>query len=326
MEKIDRIGSLLKVAIVIMLSLSFMQCEDIVEDDLSTLKVLLVSPSDSIETTIVSQTFIWERLKDVISYRLEIASPSFDRAEQMLVYLELDTTIYKTTLFPGEFEWRVIAINGSSTSQDNKRSLTIVSTDDISDQIVITTNPANELITSEAKTLFAWNKLYNADSYDVKIKSVVSGNILFPNLTTPNDTMTKVIPEGKYEWSVRGFNETTETYSRYSQTNLLTVDKTAPSQPVLKAPLRWSSQIDRNITFQWNKPSDNLTLVTDSLIISTDSLSWSNPIIAVKTAIDKSNYTHQFVNSGKYYWRVKSIDQAGNQGAYSAYFSFTITQ
>lgn len=311
------------VAIFVMV-VSLVRCDDIIEDDLSSDVVQLVSPSDSVKTTVVAQTFIWQAVKGATGYRLEIATPSFDRAEQMVVYMELDTIVYKCTLFPGNFQWRVVALNSSSSSKFATRSLLITSTDDISGQIIVAVNPPGDYNTSESKNQFAWQDLYSADSYEVLIKNSSSGNILFPNLTTTYDTITKTIPEGRYQWSVRGYNKKTDTYSRYSQTNILTVDKTAPEVPVLKSPVRWSSQASRDVVFQWNKPADNLTSVSDSLLVTSDSTSWVHPVVAIKTSIDKSSYSFSFSTSGKYYWKVRSIDQAGNLGAYSAYYSFTI--
>lgn len=324
MEKKLNIRTLIQLVFVVLISLCFVYCDDIIEIDMAKRQVQLVSPGDNISTTVVSQNFIWETVKGAKSYHIQIASPSFEKAEQMVVNAVLDSNVFTYTIFPGKFQWRVCAINSSSESPYTTRSFIIIDTKDLTDQVIMTVSPQSSYIGRNSTIQFSWQKLYNADSYDLLIKNLTDGSILYPNLSTENDTLSKSIPEGKYEWSVRGYNKTSSTYSRYSNVSSIIIDNTAPGVAVLKSPANRSIQTAYDVTFKWNKPTDKLTSVEDSLFVSTDSLFNAKPEVAIKTTKDIATYNYTFTASGKYFWRVKSVDQAGNQSNYSSFWSITV--
>lgn len=96
----------------------FVACDDIIEVvDISDKTVAILAPTNGsvVDTTFVN--FSWQALEDAETYRVQVATPSFNEAAQIL----LDTVVTKTDvsgqLNVNNFEWRVKAINsGYETS------------------------------------------------------------------------------------------------------------------------------------------------------------------------------------------------------------------
>jgi hypothetical protein len=321
MEK--ELTTFFKLIVLSVVLLCITRCDDIIEKDLSKKTVTLTAPSDGVSTTYASQNFVWETVNGATDYRLQIATPTFDNIEKLLVDAVMDTNVYSYTLSPGKYQWRVCAYNGSTETSYSVHSLTIKDTSDISSQTIVPVGPADNYISSKSAVQFSWQNLYNATSYQLQIKKTSDASVLYPNVFTTYDTLTQSVPEGSYQWSVRGYNSTTKTYTTYSVSRSLVIDQTAPGLPTLKSPANQSTQTSNLINFQWTKPTDNLTQVTDSLLVASDSL-FTNLTVAIKTGISASSYSHTFTSAGKYYWKVKSTDQAGNQGQYSNKWYFTI--
>lgn len=100
-----------------------------------------------------------------------------------------------------------------------------------------------------------------------------------------------------------------------------TVETIAPPAPALLLPVN-DSQTSRSITFDWNDTSDDSLPVTYDLQVSEDQ-SFSS-IFVEKYGLSTSSYT--LTESERpagaegpvtYYWRVRAIDGAGNEGKWS---------
>ena len=60
-------------------ALVFLGCEEILfEEDLSDAEVVLVAPSDGVQVENTSVTFTWDEVNQALSYRLQLAKPSFE--------------------------------------------------------------------------------------------------------------------------------------------------------------------------------------------------------------------------------------------------------
>jgi hypothetical protein len=90
----------------------FVACDDIIEVvDISDKTVAILAPTNGsvVDTTFVN--FSWQALEDAETYRVQVATPNFNEAAQIL----LDTVVTKTDvsgqLNVNNFEWRVKALN-----------------------------------------------------------------------------------------------------------------------------------------------------------------------------------------------------------------------
>lgn len=102
-------------------------CEDILEKDISREKIILVAPSDSIESTDTLQKFAWEHIGPVADYQLQVVTPSFTRIETLVADTITPYNLVELSVKPGrQYQWRLRALNGSSgTIYSEPRTFTI---------------------------------------------------------------------------------------------------------------------------------------------------------------------------------------------------------
>lgn len=284
-------------------------CEDVIEPNISTERVVLLSPPDSLVSTLVLQTFWWEEVEGADYYTLQIVSPAFTNIIQLIT----DTTLYSTkfnySLLPGTYEWRVKAVNFGYETSFTVHRLTIDSTPDISHQTIRLIAPPTFDTTNQTVLFFDWERLYNADNYNFQLwyqdVPLISENRIW-------DSVTKALDEGDgpYSWRVRGQNATSNT--PYSSRSVF-LDTEAPGTPQLVAPVANAKLPDTLITFMWNRPSNSGSSVRDSMVVATDSL-FIQPVIAVFLPF---NSYQDSLGPGTFFWRVRSIDKAGNKSDYS---------
>ncbi|NVK51296.1 MAG: hypothetical protein HWD85_00055 [Flavobacteriaceae bacterium] len=96
---------------------SFINCQAIFVEDISNTSVTVFAPTQNAKVTSGVISFNWDSVEEATLYQLQVASPNFTNAAQLV----LDTTITKTAfskdLAKGNYQWRVKAINsGYQTS------------------------------------------------------------------------------------------------------------------------------------------------------------------------------------------------------------------
>lgn len=290
-------------------------CDEIFEKDLSGEEIFLIAPCEDCITTYSSQTFLWDPVDGAIEYLLQIVTPSFTSAELLLTDTILTENRFDINLFPGKFEWRVRAQNGSSRSTYFLRTLEIDSTRDLQGHQVYLIYPESDKYVNSGTLTFKWNKLYNADYYTIKLYHnkwenepvLSSDSINIENITVEN------LEEGSYVWGVSAQNYTSSTdFSKRA----FHVDMTPPGIPVLTTPENNAVIKDQDIIFSWNNNQDPGSPINDSLFISSDSLFKSGSSF-LKRIQSESPFNFAVLDTGTYFWKVKLTDSAGNQGQFS---------
>ena len=87
-------------------------CDDLIEVvDISKETVIILAPTQGsvIDTTRV--VFTWEQVKEAENYHLQVATPTFENAIQIVVDTLLVSTSYSAQLEKAEYEWRIKAEN-----------------------------------------------------------------------------------------------------------------------------------------------------------------------------------------------------------------------
>jgi len=90
----------------------FVSCDDIIEvADISKETVTILAPTHGsvIDTTRI--LFSWEAIKDAENYYLQVATPAFQNASQILVDTLITKTTFSEILQDANYEWRVKAVN-----------------------------------------------------------------------------------------------------------------------------------------------------------------------------------------------------------------------
>jgi hypothetical protein len=314
---------LIKVSVLIALSgLGILtSCEAIFEKNLEDQEVFLIIPLDSLTTDLAAQTFWWERVDGAEGYNLQIVSPCFDS----ILRLVLDTNItgerYEINLYPGEYQWRVRAYNYSSSTDYYQRILMILNTFDLSNQQVVLKSPAINFITKDTSVRFEWFPLNNATDYRFELKYDSWGGdyVINPVLATEN-YLTLDLNEGRYAWGVQAQNENS---ASLFTTRIFMIDTTRPGIPILIKPIPNDTSFSHEVLFEWSRPDTSGSSIKDSLLISQDS---SFTGVRYCKYFFTDNITHRATLdfSGKYFWRVRSVDAAGNLSGYSQTRKFTI--
>jgi hypothetical protein len=296
----------------IFITISFVfliSCTDIFENDISDKTVLINAPRDSLRTTIATQTFWWDFVDGADFYNLQIVYPSFDYIERII----LDTT--------GNYEWRVNAFNSAYSTPYSLYTLIIDSTQDLSLQLVFLKSPPAGSASNYEKITFKWSNIYSANLYEIEIhEGDWRGNIVKGPVQTTWDTVSFNLMEGSYTWGVKALNNNSAT--QFSISNFVS-DRTAPNKPQLKSPAYGEKISEFPVHFEWEREVDPGSSITDSISISTDSI-FSNDNLYKVHKTQLTNYNLNTADDGTYFWRVLSIDAAGNRSPYSNMGKFII--
>jgi hypothetical protein len=103
-----------------------MSCDDLIEVvDISDRTVSVLAPTNETVLNTTSITFTWEAIEDAESYSLQIATPSFDEAIQIVVDTTLTSLNYMDVLDNGNYEWRIRAENSDYQTTYTTQSFSI---------------------------------------------------------------------------------------------------------------------------------------------------------------------------------------------------------
>jgi hypothetical protein len=296
-------------------------CDELIDEDISNETIEIIAPTDNLVTNKTTLTFWWNELDEAASYRLQIVTTHFDT----VLSVPLDTLISKTkfsvTLNPNRYQWRVKAINSGSETEWFTRSFTIQDVPDLSDQEVPLRLPSNNAVFGKTSIKFQWYTIPNATNYALIVKKDTwDGNLAIPMEFTAKDTITKILPEGTYVWGIRGYNDNSQSKV---QNRTFIIDLTAPQKPVLQTPSDNSTVSSLPVDLVWEYSSEDATEVYDSIYIAKDENFSSTSKLFFEKSTSKS-YSLSTTYKGTVYWKVKTIDKAGNQGSFSEPFKFTI--
>jgi len=299
------------------MALVFFSCEEVIEVNLEGKKVHIYSPANNSISSSFNQLFKWEKLKGATSYNLQLVSPSFSNINKFIFDTTVTATQFSYLCDPGDYEWRVKALNGSSSTEYMASAFTIDSTQDLSNQMVQLLSPANNATSDKLTQTFVWQSMPTATDYVFQI---------FNSLNIPEDNSLKNVTitttsyifskPGIYKWKVYARNSlTVSNPSEY----VLTIDTVHPAVPVLIGPPNDSIILEGPVLLEWNASNSAVKYRTQ---ISTDS---SFTILTKDTITNQTKYSfYQGTSSVSYYWRVKAISISSNESLFSKKRRFII--
>ncbi len=299
--------------------LTLVSCDDIFEKDLTKRALTMLSPPSNFETEKNQVTFWWNPVEGASGYEIQIVDSSFD----FIIGIHLDTTVagdkYTHTFeTPGNFAWRIRAVNHSSVTAYNTGIIKIDSTTDLNEVTIILKSPSNGLITMETDHTFRWETHFSADQYRVEVALPDfsnNGNIIQVYQTFADSQQYNFAIDGDYAWRVRGEKTSNGTTSQFS-TRSITIDTKAPSKPIPQTPAHKDS-VSLPITITWTV--DNAS-THDSVLIYSDSLS----TLVLDTMVAQPLLQFSGTGDSTYFWRVRSFDGAGNRSDYSSLRKFFV--
>lgn len=106
--------------------IAFISCEEIFyETDISEERIKLLAPIKGAQLEEGTHSFTWEFIAKADTYRIQIASPSFDKASVIVLDSVLSKSMVEKPLLEGAYQWRVKAMNSISETVYTLDSLNI---------------------------------------------------------------------------------------------------------------------------------------------------------------------------------------------------------
>lgn len=296
-------------------------CDAIIEPSISKKTIQPEAPSDQYQSTSYTVNFWWDEVGNALSYHLQVVTPNFANPGSLV----LDTVVNKNTFAfnfnPGNYQWRVLAQNGSSqTTYSTPRNFSVAATS-IKQQAVQLTSPANNLVTNQSPVQFQWSSLYGATKYQLEIdtNNFVDENAVIYNQVIPGQQFSFTFPKDQvYQWRIRAENDTAQ--AQWSAVNSVTYDHTPPGIVTLNSPAD-AATVSLPVSLQWN-------VVTGAAkyklyVYKSDATTLYNSNFPM--VLTTNSYSFNLGNSGnKVYWMVTALDGAGNESPASAQRNFVL--
>lgn len=298
-------------------------CEDTFEEDISKETVPLNTPEDEYGFKDPNISFWWNSVYGASHYNLKVIK--IDTAQNnALIKLVLDSNLTSTQfvmgLSPGSYEWGVVAYNGGYETDYYYRIFHIDSILDISNSSVLISQPSSNFVSNDISFTFTWQAFPGADHYNWELR--LDGVHVESQTDISTNELTKDIDdEGTYEWTVYAYNSSSNSTSLKTWRTII-IDRSKPNAPSLLLPaqidtLYNADLVSDKVEFSWDPVTDDGSVISYRIYFASDTL-FTN----VLDSFDISGATYLWEPVGgidnQYFWRMKSIDAAGNQSPYSS--------
>jgi hypothetical protein len=308
----------------ILITLLFLSCEDVFEEDITDDIIETISPKNdaTIESNVVN--FQWNNLEGAKKYRLQV----LDKDETVVIDSLVSKTNLNIPLLTGSYQWKVRGENFAyQTDYSSPSGFSMVVSNDLTNQQVVLSSPDHNLYKNSKNITLKWQKLAAATNYYIEVLNTTSGETVFKSENAVETTIelnsTHLTKDANYQWKVRGINSTSQTAQL--STRAFFIDTVVPGLPVNSLPANNAIVTNnQSATFTWVSPTD--TGVIQSPLLYTIEFSNTNTFTSILYSTNNSTTTYQriFTTIGDHYWRIKTTDAAGNISAYSAPFKFTV--
>ncbi len=226
----------------------------------------------------------------------EVVTPNFAAPGSLVLDTIIKKNTFAFTLSPGNYQWRVMAENGSSqTAYSTPKSFAVAATS-IKQQSVQLASPANNFITNQSAIVFQWGSLYGATQYrfEIDTNNFVNESAVISNQVIPGQQINFTFPKDQvYQWRIRAENDTAQ--AQWSVVNVVTYDHTPPLPVTLISPTNGQT-VSLPVSLQWNQAlsavkykvyvfkSDSTSLYNQSFPVSRSVqlimvLTWEIPVI-----------------------------------------------
>lgn len=306
------------------LALGMVSCDDIFEKDITNDTIQIISPVNDavVESNVVN--FQWNSLEGAHKYRIQVTG-----ANKAIV---LDSLVSKTNLtYPltqGLYQWKVRGENFAyQSTYSTPINFSLIETSNLTNQQVVLSSPSTGFYTNETSVMCTWQSVNKADYYDLELANMTKGQVVvyqLSNITSTSAILDNTIlsQDAEYQWRIRAVNSTSQTLFA---SRVFSLDRVNPNQPQNNLPANNTVKtVNQSIAFDWIAPTDTGTI--QSPITYTIEFSNSNTFTTIIQTSNSSatTFSQAFILEGDYYWRIKSVDIAGNGSIYSVPFKFTI--
>ena len=276
---------------------------------------MLVSPADG-SIARGTPTYKWKSAIGAGLYQFRYTT-SDDPDFESPVYTSPDLTVLShlpPTQDLGTYLWQVRSGDAAGNWSDWGEARIII-INPILPSAPATVSPTHKQFIMDNTPTFVWEAVEHAITYDLQISAnnkFTNVALIELNIGDTTFTLTDSLPDGRYYWRVRGVNDVLET-GPWSAVRYFNVDTANPDAPKLKSPSDQARKTDTTPSFSWKSAAGakfyQLEILDNELVpvLSTDYRSKTSYTVQTSEALE----------SGRYYWHVRSQDQAGNVSDWS---------
>ena len=117
----------MKKIVVLILICCLAGCEEILyEEDITTKSVSLLAPTNGVSLVTGDVIFNWQTVNGATDYELQVATPSFENAEQIVLDTIVSGVSFTQLLEANIYEWRLKALNSAYETNYTKSDFEVV--------------------------------------------------------------------------------------------------------------------------------------------------------------------------------------------------------
>ena len=262
-------------------------------------------------------TLDWSDVTGAAKYHLQIDDDSEFNSPVVDDNNVLASTYTPSLVTDGTYFWRVSSISEAGDESDfslvDSFTLDTVALE-VPTLVTYSPDPTN----NNTPTL-DWDDVASAVNYHIQVdddSDFSSPVVDDSDMLVSNYTPTSTLSDGTHYWRVSSIDEPGNE-SSFSEADVFTVDTTAPAVPTLVP--HPDPTNDNTPTLDWN----DITGAVKHRIQIDDNSGFSSPIVD-DSDVSVSTYTTSASPDGTYFWRVNSIDAAGNESNFSGVDDFTV--
>ncbi len=183
--------------------------------------------------------------------------------------------------------------------------------------------PARNSFINDNTPFFNWTGIPNATSYYLEMATDSRFRNIYARgtLSGLDAVLLSPAPNGKYFWRVTGRN--INEYGKPSASGIFTIDTVPPGPPTPLSPANGAIFTTTTPSLKWQRGTESyrshLQIATSAAFGGTIVYD-ASPLTGGSRRIPAGILTP----GTTYYWRVRSLDRAGNPSAFSSVFSFNI--
>jgi ribosomal protein L40E len=185
-------------------------------------------------------------------------------------------------------------------------------------------SPANDAWINASPVVLTWSAGFDSGSgisfYEWQIDDSPTFETVKYSGTSNTTSASVTLPEGRWYWRIRA-RDAAGNYSAWSSAYSFKVDRTPPTNGSPTSPPDGSWINTSPIVLTWSPGSDSLSGVSGYEWQVDDDPSFSSPNYSGTSTSTSASISPP---EGKWYWRVKTKDIAGNCSAWSKTFSFSL--
>jgi len=186
-------------------------CDLIFIENISDANIEALSPVNNTAVLAGQIKFSWEELEDADTYNIQIASPNFTEANEIIADTTLATTSYTRALEEGNYEWRVKGSNSEYETAYTNNLFSVLLNLTAEELTLLLPEDNSEL--DAGMIDFSWQKQTGADTYYLQIATpdFESTNVFIVDELLTENTFSKELETGTYQWRIKAQNNLSET-------------------------------------------------------------------------------------------------------------------